>query len=86
MNESPKTSGYWAVFYIAEDPVLEITFIPREDLSIDQVETFFSFDEDLGCYPAEEKGYRCLDTVQDAKQVAEMFMKHSCIPVTYGYR
>jgi len=75
--------AYWAVYYICEEPILTVTFVPKDDLEID-------FDGDVWSQVRDfmeecDAEYFSLDTVQKPKQVAQMFTEYSCTPVTYGF-
>jgi hypothetical protein len=78
---------YWAVYYLFDSSQVVVTFFQYGDLAIDldgniwdqtrdQVESLYvksSYDM-----------YVHYDLLENAKEVAMMFVNYECIPITYG--
>jgi len=92
-EEEKEKKKYWAIYYVAEEPTLRVTFVPRADLVIDlRGNVYEQVCEYMGAYSEEDdqyisdiKGYLTLDAVQNAKEIAEMFTEHDCVPVASAW-
>lgn len=95
MSESPvkkakvdRSNWEWAVIYLYEDCGGSVTFFPYDTFKIDleknvweqaqeQVNAFYEADEDV--YDRMTR----FELIDDAAKIAERFMDHTCIPMTY---
>lgn len=83
---------FWAIMFIHEDRAVGVCFVPYDkmkfDLSKDMWEQADTQMESLYEEEGEDQGYDSfehLDMFEDAREVAEMFMKFKCVPVAYSY-